>query len=79
MKVDAKTAGCRPKPNCFPEKKCPSCGLAWTEHVGVLGTCAALQCALSTLDKIAELKRQPNLMRGLAGSCATFIRTTLGK
>ena len=57
--------------------KCPSCNVALVDHVGVSGTCAALQCALSTLDKIAELNRSPKLAQGLASSCATFIRTTL--
>lgn len=28
------------------ERKCPSCGVPWTDHLGITGTCAKLQEAL---------------------------------
>jgi hypothetical protein len=28
---------------------CPSCGVAWTDHLGMVGTCAKLREAIETL------------------------------
>ena len=41
----------RPKPslNC-----CESCGVAWADHLGIAGTCKALQDALQTIESLRD-------------------------
>ncbi len=53
----------------FKQQKCPSCGVAYEEHVGLAGTCAALKYQVKetvklrmALRKIARPKNHPSLL-----------------
>ena len=38
------------------EPKCPSCGAAWTDHLGMIGTCRQLQEARAEIDRLREVR-----------------------
>ena len=57
---------------------CPSCDVAYVDHRGLNGTCAALQEAMNVLDQIATLPpRQSRRVRALASSCHAFLTTII--
>ena len=53
---------------------CPSCEVPYDKHVGLIGTCAALQTAMKTLEQIARLPRG-GMAKRLAGSTIAFIKS----
>jgi hypothetical protein len=57
--------------------RCPSCDTPYTDHLGLIGVCCALQAALETLDRISAMKNSPRMMRSLATATSYFIKTSL--
>ena len=37
--------------------KCPSCGVPWTEHLGMTGTCAKLEHVKKELTELAKSRK----------------------
>ena len=57
---------------------CAGCGQPWSKHLGVQGTCTALQVAMTTLKQIAGMKRNtPG--RQLAFATVVFIDSQVKK
>ena len=49
-----------PVPEALEPPRCPSCGLPFTEHRGIVGTCAAL---MYSCDHAAKLIREVERLR----------------
>lgn len=62
-------------PSKFKDR-CPSCKKLYAEHLGIIGTCAALQCALKTLEQIAATPRNRGARRN-AKATLYFIKTQI--
>ena len=56
--------------------KCSACGRKWTEHPGIIPTCAALQAALDVLHQIASAPRNRG-DRNHARSAVIFLETQI--
>jgi len=46
--------------------RCPACATRWTDHLGLIGTCAKLRIAQANLDRIHNLIVESNYYGSLA-------------
>jgi hypothetical protein len=61
-----------------PMAKCPSCGIPYVYHLGLHGTCAALQTTLTTLRQIRDGRKLPRRrLRQMAGATEASIGTQI--
>lgn len=56
-------------------QKCPSCGVPYGDHMGMIGTCAKLQKAIKALEKI----KKQHFIKGLAYKAANEALKEIGK
>lgn len=56
---------------------CPSCGVAWVDHLGIEGTCAKLQKAVGTLRVVMTALATGKGDNSVVESSVALIRRTL--
>ena len=59
------------------ESKCDACGVAWSEHLGLAGTCAELREALAEIERLrvalsAIMRHQETVGGGMAKMSAAY-------